>query len=135
MAKNNGKFLLAGLIGTLAGAVGGILLAPKSGKETRKDIVKLALDLNRKIKTEASETKQRVKDIYGEASDEAMRKYKAVRDAVVSRVASLKTAGTSIDKDKYEKVVDEVVASFKGVGVKMGIYLKKDWNKIKKALS
>lgn len=135
MAKNGGKFLLGGLLAAAAGAIGGLLLAPKSGKETRKDIAKLALNLNRTIRTEAAETKERVKEVFGEVSDEATNKYKAVRDGVVSRIASLKTAGTSIDREKYEEVVDEVVANFKGVGAKIAVYLKKDWSKIKKALS
>ncbi len=136
MGRNTGgKFLWGGLLGMIAGTVGGLLLAPKSGKETRKDLVKLALDLNRKIRTQADETRKRVKDVFGEVTDEAMTRYKAIRDTVVSRLASIKTAGTSIDREKYEKVVDEVVIGFKGVSNKMATYLKKDWTKIKKTLS
>ena len=42
MANSKGKFLLAGLLGAIAGAVGGLLLAPQSGEKTRKDISKMA---------------------------------------------------------------------------------------------
>ena len=71
MSKNHGSFFLAGLLGALAGAVGGLLLAPKSGKATRKDIVKLANEISKKVKTETVETKKRVEEIYGKVTDEA----------------------------------------------------------------
>lgn len=133
---------MAGLLGAMAGALGGLLLAPKSGKETREDIAKLALQISKKVQTEADETKARVKDVFGKATDEATRQYKEVRAAIVSKVATIKTAGTEIDKEKYGKVVDEVVTDFKkdidstkGSAVKLGTYFKKDWEKMKKALS
>lgn len=142
MAKNSGKFFMAGLLGALAGAVGGLLLAPKSGKETREDIAKLALQISKKVKTEASETKLRVKDVYGKATEEAVRKYNEIKSAIVSKIATVKNAGMEIDKEKYGKVVDEVVADFKGdiEGAKGSVtkitsYFKKDWDKMKKALS
>jgi uncharacterized protein YpuA (DUF1002 family) len=57
-------------------------------------------------------------------------------------VASIKATGAEIDKDKYTKVVDEVVSDFKTdlastkTGAeKISMYLKKDWDKVKKALT
>lgn len=38
MSESTGKFVAGALIGAAAGAIAGILLAPKSGKETRADI-------------------------------------------------------------------------------------------------
>jgi len=142
MAKSKGKFLLAGLLGTIFGAVGGLLLAPKSGKETRADILRLAQDISKKIKTETSETKARVKEIFGKVTDEATEKYNEVKNTVVGKVAALKTAGESIDKDKYGKLVEDVISEFKSdvMATKTGAekfasYLKKDWERMKKALS
>ncbi|OGL52702.1 hypothetical protein A3K55_01775 [Candidatus Shapirobacteria bacterium RBG_13_44_7] len=142
MSKNNGKFLLGGLLGAAAGIIGGILLAPKSGKETREEIAKLALEITKAVKTQVDETKSRVKDIFGKVSEEGTTKYKQVRDAVIAKVASVKTAGKEIDKDKYGKIVDEVLTDFKSdfekskSGLeKLAKYLKKDWAKISKALS
>jgi len=134
--------VLAGLFGAVAGAVGGLLLAPKSGKETREQISKMAAKLAKGVKGEVKETQARLKDIYGNATEEAQRKYEEVRNAVLGKVALLKTTGKEIDKDKYAKVVDDVVADFKtdlastkdGVG-KLAGYLKKDWEKVKKALT
>lgn len=141
MAKRINVFL-AGLIGAAAGAVGGLLLAPKSGKETREQINKIAAELAMSVKTEVKESQTRLKDIYGNTTDEAQRKYDEVRNTVLGKVASLKTTGKAIDKDKYIKVVDEVVADFKTDLVstkdgaeKLANYLKKDWEKVKKALA
>ena len=133
---------MAGLLGAMAGAIGGLLLAPQSGKETRKDIIKVANDISRKIKTEASETKERVEEVFGKATDEAMAKYNEIKNSVVSKVAALKTTGMAIDKEKYTKVVDEVVSDFKSDldstksgATKIASFLKKDWEKMKKALA
>jgi gas vesicle protein len=142
MSKNKSGFFLAGIIGALAGAVGGILLAPKSGKETRKDIAKLASEIAKRIKTETSETKERVKDVFGKASEDTVDKYNEIKNAVIGKVASIRTAGEELDKEKYGKVVENVVADFKDdfKSTKTGAekiigYLKKDWERMKKALS
>jgi len=140
MAKGKNVFL-AGFFGVLAGALGGLLFAPKSGKETRKQISKLAADLAVNIKTEANETKLRIKDIYGNTTAEAERKYNEMRNAILGKVAAVKATGKEIDKVKYTKIVDEVVLEFKArllatkeSAVKFATYLKKDWDKVKKAL-
>lgn len=140
MAKSKNIFM-AGLLGAIAGAVGGLLLAPKSGKETRRQISNLAMELANKVKAESKETASRVKDIYGKTTDDAKRRYDEVRNAVLAKVATLKTAGKEIDKEKYAVLVDEVVADFKSDltstkdgAMKITKYLKKDWEKVKKAL-
>lgn len=134
--------VLAGLFGAVAGAVGGLLLAPRSGKETREQISNMAAKLAKNVKNEVKETQARLKDIYGNTTEEAQRKYEEVRNAVMGKVALLKTTGKDIDKDKYVKVVDDVLADFKADmastkdGVeKLGRYLKKDWEKVKRALA
>lgn len=142
MSKNKGGFFLAGLVGALAGAIGGLLLAPKSGKETRNDIAKLASEISKRIKTETSETKERVKDVFGKATEDATDKYNEIKNAVVGKVASIRTAGEELDKEKYGKVVEGVVSDFKddfkntkSGAEKIVSYLKKDWERMKKALS
>jgi len=52
MAKNTGKWAAGAIVAGAAGFVAGILTAPKSGKETRKDIKSAAT----KAKTEAEKT-------------------------------------------------------------------------------
>jgi gas vesicle protein len=142
MGKQTGKFFLASVIGAVAGAVGGLLLAPQSGKKTRQEIKALAEELTLKVKTKADDTKNQVKDVFGKYTEEGKAKYLEIKDAVVSKVAAVKTAGVEIDREKYGKVVEEVVSEFKtdlkatksGSSKIIG-YLKKDWEKMKKALS
>jgi len=123
MSRNGGRFT-AGLFGIIAGVVGGLLLAPRAGKETRDEIV------------------AKVRDIFGIYSTEFRDKYNKIREAVEKRVMAVVNAGETIDRDKYGKVVDEVVGEFKtdltvtkdGME-KLGKYLKKDWEKMKKAIA
>lgn len=142
MAKQAGKFFLAGLLGAVAGAVGGLLFAPQSGEKTRQDIADLAAEITKSVKNKADETKAQVKDIFGKYSEEGKAKYLEIKDMVATKVAAVKTAGENIDKEKYSKVVDDVVTEFKSDLLvtknsknKITTYLKKDWEKIKKALS
>lgn len=140
MAKKS-NFFLATMIGAVAGAVGGLLLAPKSGKETREDIKKMVTKLGKEVQGTVKDTKEKVQDVFGQATDATMEKYKEIKSAVMNKVAEVKTAGKEIDKDKYSILVEDVVKEFKGDfketkngATKMVSYLKKDWNKVKKAL-
>lgn len=140
MAKK-GNIFLTGLFGTLIGAVGGLLLAPQSGKKTREDIKKTLLKLNKEVETGVKDTKDKVVEIFGNASEEATNKYKEIKSAVMNKVAEVKTAGKEIDKEKYTMIVEDVVVDFKedlkstkNGAAKLVTQLKKDWEKIKKAL-
>lgn len=140
MAKK-GNIFLTGLFGTLIGAVGGLLLAPQSGKKTREEIKKMLSKLNKEVETGVKDTKERVVEIFGNASEEATNKYKEIKSAVMGKVAEVKTAGKEIDKEKYSTIVEDVVKDFKedlkatkNGATKLVTQLKKDWEKIKKAL-
>ncbi|MDD3999016.1 MAG: YtxH domain-containing protein [Candidatus Shapirobacteria bacterium] len=142
MSKQTGKFFLAGLFGAVAGAVGGLLLAPQSGKKTRQQIADLAAEIALSVKTKADDTKDQVVDIFGKYSDEAKAKYQTIKEGVTNKVAEVKTVTGEINKEKYGKVVEDVVADFKNDfantkdgASKMVNYLKKDWEKIKKAIA
>lgn len=140
--KKSAGYFLAGVVGALMGVVGGVLLAPKSGKETRADIAKLANRLAKNIKTKASETQERVEQVFGEVSEGTKQKYIEIRSAVIGRVAAVKTAGEKIDKDKYAQIVENVVEEYKddltktkNGATKLISLFKKDWEKIKSALT
>ena len=140
MAKT-GKFFLTGLLAAAAGAVGGLLLAPQSGKQTREDIKKMLLKLTKEVDTGVKDTKAKVKEVFGEATDEAVAKYKEIKTAVMEKVAEVKTAGKEIDKEKYVMIVEDVAAEFKddlkvtkNGATKLITQLRKDWEKVKKAL-
>jgi gas vesicle protein len=141
MAKT-GKFFLAGLLAATAGAVGGLLLAPQSGKKTREDIKKILTKLSKEVQSGVKDTKDKVKEVFGDVSDEAVAKYKKIKTAVMEKVAEVKTAGKEIDKSKYAMIVEDVVEEYKSdlKSTKDGArklidQLKKDWNKVKKVLA
>ena len=48
--KNAKNLAISAAIGVATGAVSGILLAPKSGKETRDDIKRTSSDINHTVK-------------------------------------------------------------------------------------
>ena len=140
MGKSN-KFFLATLIGAAAGVVGGLLLAPQSGKKTRQDLKKIAMKLGKEVQGTVKDTKEKVKDVFGKVNDDVMLKYKKIKSAAVNKVAEVKAAGKAIDKDKYEEIVSKVVGEYKDDfketkdgAMKMVKQLKKDWLKVKKAL-
>lgn len=70
MGKNNGgKFIIGTAVGALAGAVAGLLFAPRSGKQTRKmisdktkDYAKKGKEMIVKEEIEAKEAIARVAD-------------------------------------------------------------------------
>ncbi len=140
MAKK-GNFFLAGLLAAAAGAVGGLLLAPQSGKKTREDIKKMLVKLTKEVQTGVKDTKGKVEEVFGEATEEAMNKYKEIKTAVMEKVAEVKTAGKEIDKDKYAIIVEDIVEEYKNDlkatkngATKLVSQLKKDWEKVKKVV-
>lgn len=69
MDKDAKKILGGAAVGLIAGAIAGILLAPKSGKETQKDIAKYAKEMQEKIAKELAKQGKISKKKYDEAVD------------------------------------------------------------------
>ena len=75
MSKSGaGKFALGAFIGAALGAVGGLLFAPKSGKETRADIAK-----------KAGEAKDFTVEKAGQAKEFAVKKTEHWKDQLFTR--------------------------------------------------
>jgi gas vesicle protein len=87
MAKTFGKVILA----TIAGAVAGVLLAPKSGKENRKDLKKKADELQRnaqkKYEQVKKSSKKGKKDLDGIVT-RAQGEFEEFKDSTVKHVNS-----------------------------------------------
>jgi gas vesicle protein len=120
MQNSTESFFKGLVLGTIAGAVAGILLAPKSGQETREDIKKLAVDLK----------------------DKAEDTYERARKEVEKKIAQVKKAGEKLDEGKYKALVSEVVEEFKqdaevtsSVAKRLGEQLKSDWGMVKKEVA
>lgn len=62
MAKTATTVGITAVVGASVGALGGVLLAPKSGKETREDIKASAVDANEKLKVKAVEAKTKLNE-------------------------------------------------------------------------
>ena len=114
------SFLKGAVLGAIGGAISGILLAPKSGKQTREDIKKLAEDLGDKAE-----------EVYSNAQKE-----------LKTKIENIKKAGEQIDEEKYKVLVSEVVRNLRTnqeitekSAEKLGILLRNDWELVKKQLS
>lgn len=86
--RNSNKWALGALIAAVTGYIAGILTAPKSGKETRKDIHDNAI----KAKTEAE---KKLKDLHKELTD------------LVNKGKKQATTFTKKAQGEYEAVVDK----------------------------
>ncbi len=87
---SKGKFALGAVFGALVGTITGVLIAPKSGKETREDLMKKAEEL---------------KENSGELVDKAKKESKKVGDKVMKTADDL--------KDRTERAVDSAKKEFK----------------------
>lgn len=98
LRRNRAGMLALGVaIGGLAGAVAGVLYAPKAGKETRDDLTRRSTEVWEKVKENASTTGQQVISAVEEKS---------------SRVRTAAEKGVDAAKKGVEKGVD---AAKKGV--------------------
>jgi len=122
MAKTSDffSFVMGLTVGAAAGAVAGILLAPKSGEATRKELAQFSKELG--IKAE---------EFYTDA-----------KDMIEKKVRALKRLGTKIDKEKYITLVSEVIEEIKKDGKvtakaaqEIGEHLKSDWEITKDTLA
>lgn len=105
--RGKSKFGLGLLIGGLVGAVSGLLLAPKSGKQTRKEILKKARQLQKLL--EEKEVDKKIKEIFGQVTEEGKKIYQRAKEELINHLSQLKEDFQKIDKKKYEKVVEEVI--------------------------
>jgi len=110
------SFVFGMAMGATAGLVAGILLAPKSGEETRKDLQKTFTDFTDKVELH----------------------YNKARKELDLKLAKLKAVGAKIDKEKYVKLIEEVINEIKSdatvtsdVASKIKTQLNKDWETAK----
>ncbi|TVR76411.1 MAG: YtxH domain-containing protein [Chitinophagaceae bacterium] len=76
MEKGNGKVLFALLAGAAVGTAMGLLFAPNSGKDTRKQVSESFKDLNEKLTKETEQITQKAKELLNK-SEETLNKVKA----------------------------------------------------------
>ena len=87
-------------IGAIAGAVAGILLAPKSGKETRADIAKHVHEMKDKIAEELDKAGDFTMDTYKDA---------------VKKVVGTYEKGKKITAKQAKEIQDDLEENFEAV--------------------
>ena len=84
-----GKFLAGFAVGGAIGAIAGILLAPKSGEETRQLIADSAKDMARR----ADETAKQIQSKADDAVSELQRKGEEIKGKLQDLIAKQKNSG------------------------------------------
>lgn len=135
MDNKKSRFGIGLVVGTILGALAGLFLAPQSGKETREAVLKKVEELKKEL--EKMEIDKKVKEIWGEVSEEGIKMYKAAQKNLVKKLDMLQDKWDQLDKEKYLTMVEEVINDVKKdmpkathkLG-KLKDSFVKDWNKI-----
>ena len=104
-----GKFALGAAVGAALGAVGGLLFAPKSGKETRADIAKKAGEAKDFTVKKAGEVREFAGEKFDDAKDFVVEKSGEVKKSAGKFFAKkdAKTAGKADAAAKSDRKSDE----------------------------
>ncbi len=105
--QKSSKFGIGVLIGTLLGGLAALFLSPTTGEENREIVAKKVKQLEKLL--EDAELEKKLKNIFGETTEEVKVVYLQAKKEIIKKLAALKEAVESIDKAKYEKVVHETV--------------------------
>ena len=119
MAKNK-KFGIGVILGAIAGVLAGFLTAPKSGKETREDLIQKANEVKgsaeRKLKDAHKElgnisddAKKKAKELSGLAKDE-MDELSKKADSLKEKVKTAITSIKSGDDDNDDATIDQLLS-------------------------
>ncbi len=119
------RFLTAGFgMGLLVGAALGILLAPKSGRETREQLKEFATEMGDRAKTAAGTIGEHATATYGQVSEsaktaadragETAQQVKTTVSETASTVKDVTGRVTRAAKKGYKKTMDELQAVEEG---------------------
>lgn len=125
------------LIGTVVGGLAAIFLSPKSGKQNRKEVAKKLNQLKKLFHDKDFEKK--VKEIFGEVSEETKNIYIQAKEWLVEELSQMKETIENIDQEKYKKAVNDVMKKVQKVAKKeskelekLKTQLMKEWSKLQK---
>ncbi len=137
MSENKkSKFGLGLLIGTVIGGLTAFFFSPTSGPENREEVAKKIKQLEKLL--EEKEVDKKVKEIFGEVTDEAVRIYNQAKEWLIADLAELKLTVAEIDKEKYMEAVEDIMKKVRKEVKKDGKQLEKlkkqlmkEWGKMK----
>lgn len=132
--QKSSKLGLGLIMGTIVGAITAFFLSPKSGKENREEVLKKFKELEEWLKEKEVDVK--LKEIYGEASEEGRKLFEFVSREVKVVMDEVKEKIEDFDKEKYEKMIENVMNKAKKETKttvekleKMKKHLLKQWQK------
>lgn len=124
MNNNKSSKLGVGLvIGSILGGVAAFFLSPKSGKENRELVSKKIQEIKKMI--EEKKIQERVKEIYGDVTDEGMKLYTMAHDEMNNRLDELKKSMDEIDINRYKAMVTDVIDRIKDESQESGDRISK----------
>ena len=103
MDNNESKFVKGMLFGLIAGVAAGILLAPKSGKETRQDIKRVSQDAAHKAMEHVHKVQSDLANQLQKAEAQLKKMTSSAKDDAKAAVAAAKKS-----RDQLASVVDAV---------------------------
>ncbi len=135
--SGNGAALLGVAVAAAVGAALGLVLAPKSGKQLRKDLVKKANTLAKKFDKTRNQVQEIVYSTFGKVNTELEQNYIEIRAQVLAMIEQLGSKAKLTQK-KYHAIVEEAVDMYakgkkwsKEIVEKLLADLKAEWENIK----
>jgi len=102
--RKNSRFGVGLIVGIAAGALAGIFMAPKSGKENRKMAAKKLKELKEKL--ESGELEEQVRKTFGDTTDQLTKFYQDTRTEVLKRMNEM---GENMNANDYVQMVKDVI--------------------------
>jgi len=136
ITKKSSKFGLGLLLGTVIGGITALFLSPNTGEENREIVAKKINELRKLL--EEKEVDKKVKEIFGEVTEEAKNLYMRAKEELIEALARLKESIENIDREKYMSVVEDVMKKVQKETKrevkqleKLKNHLLEEWNKLR----
>ena len=133
--KKSSGFGLGVLIGSALGALAGFFLSPKSGEENREAVLKKIKELKKQV--EDMEIDKKVKEIWGDVSEDGKKTYVKARKQLIKKLDLLQDKWQEFSFEKYVKLVEDSIDEAKSETkqtadklLKLKDLFVKDWNKV-----
>ncbi|MFY9275867.1 MAG: YtxH domain-containing protein [Clostridium sp.] len=108
MAKAVKTAALSAAIGVTAGAAAGVLLAPKSGKETREDIVNKSVEAKDKLVEKTKATKAAISTKVSEGKKDVSAAKEKIAEYLASKKGEVLELGNTVEELSDANVETEV---------------------------
>lgn len=133
--KKSSRFGLGVLIGTIVGGLTAFFLSPKSGEENREEVLKKLQELKKQI--DKMEVDKKVKETWGEATEDGKKTYLKTKKELIKRLDSLQDRWQGFSYEKYVKMVEDSIEEAKSETkqtaeklLKLKEMFVRDWNKV-----